>query len=508
MNSVDRRFFLKLFGAAAAAATMMRPGMSLAEGIDTLTIAWTSDGGTWDPNQRLSGDPQSILKCVYDQPLDQAADLSLVPGLIEEWKLSDDAKSLKVKLRGDVKFHDGSALTTQDLKYTFLDRAVAGHQIDIATVWAVEDVEILSDTEAVMKFKSPMPTAPQWLAFQGSFIVSKAYVEKVGVEGLQATAMGTGPYKVASYERESRVVFERNEDYWGEKPSIRKLIFQFIHDPSARLAALMAGQVDLATELPVRDILRFQQGKDMVGLINPISRILILTVRADGVFADKNVRLAAHHAIDKAALSKAFFGGGAVPISVPTVPGMPGNPSDFVFDYNPDKAKELLAASGFSAENPVKLRLGTTNGLFPSDFDIARAVAQMWKSVGISAEIETNTEAQWYELNASGKLQDATLFGWDNGTGDPELFVGYLFNGNLPFATYREKTLTDKANELFGIANYEKRITAYTAFNREVVEEGAIIPLLQAVQTIGHRNGIVMKPYGNGWIVPKAITKA
>src|SRR5690606_9400723 len=107
---------------------------------------------------------------------------------------------------------------------------------------------------------------------------------------------------------------------------------------------------------------------------NPIARIIYLTVRADGVFSQRNIRLAAHHAIDKKLLSKAFFSNDAVTIDVPTIPGMPGNPPGFEFAYDPEKSKELLAASGYSADNPVTLALATTNGQFPGDYDISRAI--------------------------------------------------------------------------------------------------------------------------------------
>ena len=113
----------------------------------------------------------------------------------------------------------------------------------------------------------------------------------------------------------------------------------------------------------------------------------MLTVRDDQGFKDENVRLAAHHAIDKAALSKAFYGGAAVPLSVIATPGTPGYLDDYKFPYDPELAKQLLAKSGFSPDKPAKMSFATTNGHFPSDYDMARAIAQMWKKVGIDADL-------------------------------------------------------------------------------------------------------------------------
>lgn len=509
MTSIDRRLFLHLFGASGAA--LMAPAFAQAQGAkDTVSIAWTSDAGTWDPNEIFSSDQQSLYKAVFDQPLTQGPDLELLPNIFTEWELDDEAMSLRFVMRDDVTFSDGSRMTAEDVQYTFHDRVADGQQLDLAGSFGIVDrIEIASPTEGTMYFTTPMPTAPQWLAFQGSFIVSKAHALKVGAGELKNQPMGSGPYLVSEYVRNSRIVLTRRDDYWGEMPAMRQVTFEIIPDPSARIAALQAGLVDIAAEISIRDAKRLSEGSgDLTAVLNPISRIIFLTVRQDGPFADKRVRLAAHHAINKAALSRAFYGGAAVPLSATDIPGMPGYPEDFDFDYDPDAAIALLAEAGFSPENPVTIPLATTNGQFPGDFDMARAIGQMWAKVGIKAEIEQITVGQWIDMNVSGKLPAASLYLWDNGTGDPELFAGYLFNADLPFATYRTDEVTEKVKPLFAEPDYDKRIAGYVALNRWLIEEGAAIPLLQAIQTLGYSRRVAFPPYGNGWLLPETITPA
>jgi len=261
-------------------------------------------------------------------------------------------------------------------------------------------------------------------------------------------------------------------------------------------------------ELSIRDVKRLQKSGNFNAIANPIARIIYVTIRADGTFADRNIRLAAAHAVDKKLLSKAFFGGEAATIDFPTVPGMPGSPKNSSFAYDPAKSKELLAASGYSTDKPVTLSMATTNGQFPGDYDMARAIVTMWEKVGIKANLTVITEAQWYELNASGKLPDASLFVWENGTGDPELFTGHMFNEEMPFATYRTPEVTARVKPLFSEPNYEKRIKGYEELNAYLIDEGAIIPLVQAIQTIGYRKGLTLTPWANGWIRPFAIKSA
>ena len=185
MVNATRRVFL---GLAAGAAGFPRLASAAADK-DAVTIGWPNDVPSWDPNQRFVPDAQSLFKAVFDQPLDQDPELKLVPHLISKWDLSEDGLSMPVELRDDVEFHDGSKMTTEDFRFTFFDRIKTTPGLDIANSWRkVQDIEIQSPTRAVMKFSSPAPTAPVWLAFLGSFMVPKKYVEIGGRQGVRAEA--------------------------------------------------------------------------------------------------------------------------------------------------------------------------------------------------------------------------------------------------------------------------------------------------------------------------------
>ena len=510
MIDVSRRALCQALGIGIAGApAFLRSATVLAADMDKVTIAWPTDVPSWDPEQRTVPDTQPIYKLVFDQPLDQAPDLKLIPKLVKTWNLAPDALSLTLDFRDDVKFHDGTKMTAEDFKYSFFDRVKAGHKIDVANIWGfVTGVDVPSPTHAVMHFKLPFATSAIWLAFLCSYVVPKAYMEKVGEDGFVKKPIGTGPYKLVEYELNSRVVLERNEDYWGPKPTMKNVVFEIIKDPSARVAAIQSGQVDLCLNVPVREADRFMKDPNFKAEIDPIQRVIIIQTRGDLGFADKNVRLAAHHAIDKKALSKAFYGGAAVPLSMVAPPETPGYVEGYTFAYDPELAKKLLAASGFSTAKPAKIKLATTNGQFPSDYDIARAIVQMWKKVGIDADIETVEYAKYFELNRGNKLPEATLYSWDNATGDPEMFTGYLLNPHLPFSAWKEKAIGDEVANLFAIADYDKRIAAYKEVSKKAVEYGAIIPLLQSVITVVRKKDINFVHYKNGWILANTITKA
>src|SRR5712691_6835024 len=506
VTRIERRTLLRMLAAGAAGTVVGRPHAALAQASDAVTIGWPTDVPSWDPNQRFTPDAQPIFKLVFDQPLDQSPKVELIPHLVVRWELAPDGLSMPVELRDDVYFHNGAKMTAEDFRYTFLERIKAGHKVDTANSWRkVVDIEVASPTRAVMKFSSPAPTAPQWLAFLGSYVVPKAYMEEVGVDAFRDKPVGTGPYRLVEYQLNSRIVLERNDRYWGRKPAMRRVTFNIVKDPSARVAAIQAGQIDLTINIPVREVARLGREASLAAEIAPITRVILLQVRNDLGFADANVRLAAHHAIDKDALSKAFYGGAAVPLSVVATPGTPGYLADYRFAHDPEKAKALLAKSGYGTDKPAAIRFAATNGHFPSDYDIARAIAQMWKKVGIDAELEVIEYAKYFELNRAAKLPEATLYSWDNATGDPEIFAGYLLNPKMPFSAWKGMEVGDKVLELFNIADYAKRIAGYRELNRVAVEAGATMPLLQSVQTLARKKNLTYTTYANGWVLASTM---
>jgi len=503
--ALPRRTLLQLIaGAAAGVSTPV--AHTLAANNDAATIGWPNDVASWDPNQRFTPDAQPIFKAVFDQPLDQDPQLKLVPHLIRSWGLAPDALSMAVELRDDVTFHNGDKMTTADFRYTFFERVKSGAKLDIAnSMRKVQDIVVESPTKAIMKFDSPAPTMPQWMTFLGSYVVPKNYIERNGFDNFLQKPIGTGPYKLAEYELNSRIVLERYDNYWGPKPKIGRVTIQIIKDPSARVAAIQSGQVDCTINVPVREVQRFAQDNAFAAEITPITRVILLNVRADLAFADKNVRLAAHHAIDKMALSKAFYGGAAVPLSVLATPGTPGYIPDFTFKYDPALAKQLLAQSGFGPDKPVKIGLAATNGQFPSDYDIARAIVGMWKPLGIDAELQVIEYAKYFELNRGGKLPEATLYSWDNATGDPEIFSGYQLNPKMPFSPWKDEDIGNRVLALFTVADYNKRIAGYQDLERYAVENGATMPLLQSVVTVVRKRNLGYQKYGNGWLLPQTL---
>jgi peptide/nickel transport system substrate-binding protein len=165
-------------------------------------------------------------------------------------------------------------------------------------------------------------------------------------------------------------------------------------------------------------------------------------------------------------------------------------------------AKTLLAKSGYSLVRPAKIEFLTSNGVFQNDFDIARAIVQMWEQVGINAELSTIELPKWSALLRSDKAEAPMLYNWFNPTDDPESFSGTLLNQSGRFSAWKSDDITPRLKPLLVETDYDKRMAGYLAFDRWAIEQGYVLPLLQGVATVVYSKRVNYVPYRTGLIEP------
>lgn len=502
MNKIYKKMTALAFSTAVALAAV---GPALAAENTDLKIAFPVDIPSWDPTSVTFPAGQSIYKAVFDSPLFVNGELEVTPRIIESWKWNDEeGKQLKIKLQENVLFHDGSPLTTDDVKFTF-ERAVNQKSLALNGMMpTLKSVEIINPLEAIIHFSAPTPTAAKGLAFLSSYILPKVYFEKVGEDGFAANPIGAGPYKLVDYQRGSRITLEAFGDYWQGEAPIKNVTFEIVPDTSARVAAIESGRVDISAQIPVRDVGRLERNPKIEVEVYPYSEIYILQMPSyEKTFQNEHVRRAMHLALDKKGLSKAFYKDTAQPISVLATKGSPGDIEDFSIDFDIEAAKSELKKAGYSTENPLSLKLYSTNNTFPADYDMARAIARMWENIGIKANVEEITVAKYLELSHSSKLDGVMLYSWANATGDPEIFTGRILDPRLRFSTWKEDSLIETLDALNSEINEEKRIQGYKELNKKIANNDWSIPLLQSISTVAYKKGLDFKTYQTGYILPQ-----
>jgi peptide/nickel transport system substrate-binding protein len=485
-----------------------RSGAYAAAG-DTLTIAYNVNLPSFDPTvgpSAVNPTIQAIYRSVFDQYIGQKPNLAFEPGLLTAWGWNDDKTKIWMDVRPGVTWHDGSPFTPADIVWSFerAGKKETGNPIEF--VWSTLGNFKVDGQRVTADMKQFDPTIFKWMAFLTAYVLPKDYFEKVGAEGFEKKPIGTGPYMVDAYQGNAFLRLKANPKYWGGKPAFETVVFKFVTDATSRVAELESGSSDLTLEIPYEEFDRLKAKPGLVGIATPISDIGMIFINSDGKL-DKNVRLAAHHAIDKQSIVKRLLRGYGVPIDTLEAPEYEAYDPTIMVPYNPDQASKLLAAAGFSPQKPFKTTIQTTRGFKPKDYEMIQAIVGMWRKVGIEADIEVYEIAKHFELRTSHRLAPLAFYNWGNAIADPSTSTGHAMFGPSPHSSWKSKDLDAMIGPLWGEKDEAKRIAGYKAVDRYIAQEGYVIPLLQYVQPIVYKADLKVTPNVSGAMQPTLVTK-
>ncbi|MCP5150141.1 MAG: ABC transporter substrate-binding protein [Ectothiorhodospiraceae bacterium] len=425
---------LSLAGAMLAAVILT----ALPARAKELTIGLASEPTSMDPHFHNLGPNNSLLSHLFDGLIDQDENQQLVPGLAVSWKALDDL-TWEFKLRQGVKWHDGSPFTADDVIFTF-ERApnVEGSPGSFGLYTKGKTLVKVDDFTIHMKTAEPWPLLPQDVS--SIMIISRKNGEGATTADYNSgkAAIGTGRYKYAEYVPGDRIVMERNEGWWGNKGEWTKLTFKPIKSSPSRVAALLAGDVDLIEQTPTVDIERLKKDPNLnlsEGISNRVIYLHMDHWRDDSPFIkgkdgssiknplkDHRVRLALSKAINRPAIVSRVMEDVAVPAGQLLPPGFFGVSENLKpLEYDPEGAKKLLADAGYP--DGFKLTLHGPNDRYINDAKIAEAIGQMLSRIGVQTEVVTMPRSVFFNRASRGG-PDGTpefsffLVGWGSGTGE------------------------------------------------------------------------------------------
>jgi peptide/nickel transport system substrate-binding protein len=510
-DNMTRRRFLQASGAGVLSATslaaLLDPRAARAQSGNTLTIAYNTSLPSLDPtNSAKTSSPavQSIFKAIFDPYIDQNPDLSFRPGALTKWRWNKDQTGIELTLRQGMFWHDGTPVTTEDLVWSLQRAGDEKNGNPMQFMWRkLGAFKVIGDT-VIVEVKEFEPALLKWLGFLTAYILpKKAFTASGGAAGWDAHPVGSGPYMVEKFERDAYIRLRAFPKYWGPKPEFETVVFKFVPDPASRVAEVESGAADLTLEVPYEEYDRLIAKPGLTGITYPISDVGILFITDREPMLDRNVRLAAAHAIDKRAIVARLLRGYGRPLDTLQAPGYAAYDDSIKVKYDPALARQLLAQSGFSPAKPVKFTVQTTRGYKPKDYETVAAIVAMWKKVGIEADIEVLDVAKHFDLQLQHALAPVSFYNWGNSIGDPSTSTGFAFIG--PFAVWRSPDIEKMVGPLFVERDEIKRIAGYKSVDRYLAEQGNVIPLLQYYQPIVHRKGITVVPHGAGTIAPQSI---
>lgn len=411
------RNFIVLFSIFLLLCT---PSSALALG-DDLIVAAAYDAKALDPAVTIDAPSIFVGIHIHENLLCIDENSNLIPQLAESYDQIDPT-TYRFALRKGIKFHNGEELKASDVKFS-MDRVMS--PIGSATRAYSKDlasVEVIDDYTVQMKLKQPSTPFLMLLTLSWGGIVNEKAVRAAG-DNYAMNPIGTGPFRLIDWKRGDRITLERYEDYWGERPRYKTLIFRSLPEPTSRVVELETGGADLALEIPVNEIDRVLSGNNTTLLRTLGSSYTVMGFNCERApFDNPEVRKAISLAIDTEGIHKAVQRGvGTVPLGpLPTF--MPYFDSTLPkHEYAPQKAKSILEKLGIKNMN---MTLWTNEK--KERVDMATIIQAQLAEIGVRVDIRV---MEWgaYLQGLKEKANDAFIMGWLNNVPDPDPLCSAVF---------------------------------------------------------------------------------
>jgi peptide/nickel transport system substrate-binding protein len=447
---------------------------------DTLNAAFLGEVATLDNYKETGREGLILARLIYDSLLSKDfATGGFKPELAESYKIVDD-KTIDFELRKNVKFHDGEPMTADDVVYTLnlVSSKDYNARYQIAVSW-IESAEKLGDYSVRLHMKAPNPLALEMLA--GNLpIYPKAYYEKVGTAGMGVKPVGTGPYKLVDAIPGSRYVFERFDDYYAGSPKgaarIKRLIVRILPEANTQYAELLNGGLDWIWRVPPDDAKNLARRPNVEVQQTEIMRFAYIAFNPnfDGgksPLADVRVRRAMNYAVNRAAIVRALIGKVSRVMTTPCFPKQFGCTTDVAkYDYDPAKAKTLLAEAGYPNGFSTELVVSAMPRIQAEA--ISADLAKVSIKVAVNEQQYAPATTSWRE----GRSQ-MVMRNWGSyGVADSGLSTGQYFSGN-PDDIYRDPELVGPLLDANSSPDQARRDAIYQAAAKRVADQAYWLPL-------------------------------
>ena len=462
-------------------------------------IKWSMAGDslTLDPHAQNEGPTTQVSRQVYEALVTRALDMQIVPQLATDWKATSPTTWV-FNLRKDVKFSDGTKMTSEDVVFSILRAKLPTSDFkeyisSISAVKAIDDYSIQIDTA------EPNPILLNQLS--NIFVISKAWATEnfsIAPQNWNASqetyasvnAMGTGPFKITLREPNTKTVFKKNKKWWGKvEHNLTSIELLPIANAATRVAALLSGEIDLVTDAPVQDLGRIGGSAGHKVVSTPQMRTIFLGMdqgadelrsgnTGDNPFKKKEVRQALYQAIDIEAIKKKVMRGLSEPAGIITFPGVTGYTKDLDkrLAYDPEAAKKLLADAGYPNGFDVELRC--PNDRYVNDEAICTAVVGMFGKIGVNVSLNSQTKSKHFK-ELKNKKGDFYMLGWGVPTLDSHYVFHYLYDTGASWnrVNFSDARVDELIKIMEGEVDLDKRNAAIAEAWKIVKDDISYLPL-------------------------------
>jgi ABC-type transport system substrate-binding protein len=466
-----------------------------------LVFARSGDSVGLDPARETDGESFYGSTQIFDTLVEFVPGTTEIqPALAESWEISDDNLEFTFHLREGVEFHDGTPFNADAVKFSFDRQFVESHPYNDLGPWQywgymdmssiVDRIEVVDDY--TVKFYLQRVEAPFLanLAMDFAAIVSPAAVEQYGAE-FKNNPVGTGPFAFVSWTKDDNIVLDANKDYWGEGPYLDRLILRVIPDATARYLALKNGEVDVIDFPSAEDLEEMEADANIELIQQPGLNVGYLAMNTEKApFDDVRVRRAFNYAVDRQAIIDAVYGSAGQVAKNPLPPTMWGYNDDIEpYEYDPEKARELLAEAGLADGFETDLwAMPVARPYNPNARRIGEIIQSDLADIGVTAEIVSFDWGTYLDKVDAGEHMTAML-GWTGDNGDPDNFLFVLLSaaaadagGNIAF--WRNEEFNELIIEAKQTFDQDRRAELYEQAQVIFHEEAPWVTLAHSVVTV------------------------
>lgn len=469
---------------------------------ETLVMIIESSPTNLDPRVGLDAQSERIGELIFDALLKRDEHFNVTPGLAESWEMPDPLTYI-FHLRHGVHFHDGRALTSRDVKWTF-DSLLQGkiRSTKSAVYRYVDRIDASNEFTVTFRLKEPF-AALLWNLSEGAIGI----VPYGALDETTRHPIGSGPFRFISAETDKEVVLERNVDYWGQKARLKRIRFAVVPDTTTRALELRKGSADIAINAINFDmVLALEREPNLRVEQGPGSVLVYLAFNCrDPILKDVRVRQALAFAVDRRPIIQYLWRDFARPaFSVLPPESWAFNGDVPHYEPNPAKAQELLDAAGYPALNGIRFHLTMKTSTEESTRLLAAVLQQQLRAVGIVLDIRTFEFATFFADVTRGAFEMYSLR-WIGGNEDPDIFE-YAFHSSkfTPnganrsfYSNARLDTLLDQARTQ---PDQQKRKELYAEIQSILARDLPYIDLWYNNNVLVHSRRVVdvtLNPSGN-----------
>ncbi len=474
-------------GATTAAGGEAGGAAGDAQSDATINISLSAEPPKLDPAQSSALVDRQVLNSIFDKLVDLNAEGEIVPMLATEWQVSDDQLTYTFTLREGVKFHDGTDLDAEAVKFN-LERGMEEASPRRTELAAVSAIEVVDPQTLKVTLKEPFAPFLSVLTDRAGMIVSPTAAQEMG-EDFLSKPVCSGPFKFQERVMGSTITLVRNDDYWQEGlPKAKQIVYKIFTDANTALVNLRSGQVDITDQIPSKEVPGLQSDNKFVVVNEPGMGYQGIWLNTQNPPLDKKeVRQAIAMLINRDALVKVVFGGTATPGNSPFSPSnLAYGDSDKYSPPNVEQAKALLAQAG--VPNPSFTLMTGTSAVLAQQAQLIQGFLQ---PAGINMQIEKVEFGTMLEQMSNGNYQAGAL-GW-SGRPDPDqnIYNFFITGGSSNYANYSNPQVDELLNQARREGDEAKRKALYDQVMEILHEDVPYVYIYHSNNTFGLNANVI-----------------